>query len=278
MEISREEKDGASLDELAENCISTILSFTTVKDVCRLAAVCRSWRSAADAHLVWEKMITQRFGQDISQGISSLAFPSKKHLYFSLVTDHGTKSIWLDESTGKIGCMISARDLCIAWGDNRSYWEWVRRDDSRFEQVARLRYVWWFDVWQRFKCSILSPNTQYRVSFIIRMDDNSRGSRYGGYPSPFIFSVVAPDGVRMESVRFLDDLEKPVEKHAKGFSMTPFSQDENGWLEFVAGEFFIEEVFPNGGAKEIVFCMKNVDCSFTKSNVWVEGVKIEPKH
>ncbi|GLJ20941.1 hypothetical protein SUGI_0382270 [Cryptomeria japonica] len=82
----------------------------------------------------------------------------------------------------------------------------------------------------------------------------------------------------MESARFLDDLEKPVENHGKGFSMTPFSENENGWLEFVAGEFFLKEEHLNGGAKEIEFSMKNTDSTFMKTNIWVEGVKIEPKH
>ncbi|GLJ16589.1 hypothetical protein SUGI_0284040 [Cryptomeria japonica] len=195
-----------------------------------------------------------------------------------------TQRIWVDDFTGRIASMIPARDLYIVWGDDSSYWEWVRRDDSRFEHVARLRYVWWFDVWQRLNCNILSPNTHYTVSFIVRMDKNSVGygnlsSRYGyGHLSSFIFSVVRPDGVRMESARFLDDLEKSVETHGQGFSLTPLSQDENGWIEFVAGEFFLEEQRPCEGAKEIEFSMKNIDCTFTKSDIWVDCVKIEPKH
>ncbi|GLJ16588.1 hypothetical protein SUGI_0284030 [Cryptomeria japonica] len=74
--LGKKRKGGVSWAELEENCISTILSFTTVKDVCSLAAVCSSWRFAADTNLVWERMITLQFGQNISKAISSLAFPS----------------------------------------------------------------------------------------------------------------------------------------------------------------------------------------------------------
>ncbi|KAH9318912.1 hypothetical protein KI387_020681, partial [Taxus chinensis] len=140
MENSEQGSHGVGLGDLPENCISTILSFTTAKDVCRFAAVSLAWRSAANSDMVWESMITFHYGQNISEAVSPLAFSSKKQLYFCLVRDHATKSIWVDGSTGKIGCMISARDLSIAWGDNNAYWEWVRRDDSRFEQVAKLRY------------------------------------------------------------------------------------------------------------------------------------------
>ncbi|XP_057866559.1 putative F-box protein PP2-B8 [Cryptomeria japonica] len=278
MEISRGRKNCATLEDLPENCISLILSFTTVIDLCCLAPVSQFWRSAANENSLWERMIDQRFGNEISKAISTLAFPSRKDLYISLIKDHKTKSIWSEISTEKICCMIPATDLIIAQSYDLLCWEWVRRDDSRFAQVARLRYVWMFDIWQCFKCSILSANTHYKVSFIIRLDNNFPWSRHVGYPSPFIFSVVAPDGVRMESARFLDDLEKPVENHGKGFSMTPFSENENGWLEFVAGEFFLKEEHLNGGAKEIEFSMKNTDSTFMKTNIWVEGVKIEPKH
>ncbi|GLJ20943.1 hypothetical protein SUGI_0382300 [Cryptomeria japonica] len=130
MEISRRRKNGATLEDLRENCISSVLSFTTAKDVCRLAAVCRCWGSAADADLVWEKMIIQRFGEKISKGFSSLSFPFKKHLYICLVKDNETKTIWLDEFTGKIGCMTPPRDLCIHWADYYSYFKWERRNDS----------------------------------------------------------------------------------------------------------------------------------------------------
>ncbi|GLJ20944.1 hypothetical protein SUGI_0382310 [Cryptomeria japonica] len=82
----------------------------------------------------------------------------------------------------------------------------------------------------------------------------------------------------MESARFLDDLEKSVENYEKGFSMTSFSQDENDLVKFVAGEFYLEEKRPNEGAKEIKFSMKNTDGTSFNKKIWLEGVKIEPKH
>lgn len=66
--------------------------------------------------------------------------------------------------------------------------------------------------------------------------------------SPFIFSDEACFGVRIQSARFLDVLEDSVEERMhEGVRMTPFAQDENGWPEFVAGEFFLEKERPKGG-------------------------------
>lgn len=65
--------------------------------------------------------ITREISREVVRELFSLAFPVEMHFYFSLVTDHGTnmlcsncciiQSIWLDESTWNIRCMISKRDF-----------------------------------------------------------------------------------------------------------------------------------------------------------------------
>uniref|UniRef100_A0A0D6QXW3 F-box domain-containing protein n=1 Tax=Araucaria cunninghamii TaxID=56994 RepID=A0A0D6QXW3_ARACU len=261
-------RSDVGLRDLPENCISTILSFTTPKDVCRLAVVSALWSSAANADTVWEKMLPSHYHYILSRAVVPLGFSSRKELYFNLcdsfLIDNGTKAMWVDRSTGQIGCMVSARGLCITWsGDNR-YWDWVSSDDSRFEQLAKLRLVWWFDVYGRFDCTLLLPNTHYRVSFIVKMEGII--VRYGA-STPFNFCLTTTAGNHIESARFLNDLERPVE------NTTPLRHGENGWMEFVAGEFFLEE-----SCGEIEFFMKNIDCSFAKRGVLLDGVKIEPMH
>ncbi|KAK1577539.1 hypothetical protein Q3G72_022638 [Acer saccharum] len=45
--------------------------------------------------------------------------------------------------------MVGARRLSIVWGHEPQYWTWTDQKllpESRFAQVAELKYVWWFDV------------------------------------------------------------------------------------------------------------------------------------
>ncbi|KAH9291049.1 hypothetical protein KI387_044178 [Taxus chinensis] len=228
-----------------------------------------------DSDTVWEKRLPENYQQILTKMVSPANFSSKKQIYNSLcesfLIENGTKRIWLDKSTGKIGCMLSAKALDITWGNDTRYWRWVSRDDSKFEQVAELVLVWWFEVWRRIECTLLSPNTQYIVSFVVKIDKTEVPS----YPSPFVFSLKTPNGDLIESARFLDDLEKPVEKHG-GLKMTPVTYGENGWIEFVVGEFSLEDDEDNDDTKDIDVSMKNTS-SCIKSGIFIDGVKIVPK-
>lgn len=257
------------LEELPEDCISLILSFTTPLDAARLALVSHKWRSAADSDALWKKMLPNHYYQILQRAITPVPdFPSMKQLYLhlcqSILIDNGSKRIWVDRTTGKVGCMVSARDLCVIWGDDSRYWNWVSREDSRFESLAELNYVWWFEVKGGFECNLLSPNTRYRVSFVVKIDESRMSIPFR---TPFIFSVDSVNGDHMESGRYLDELERAVENR------TPLIRAGNGWMEFVAGEFFLEE--DEAIPREIGFCMKNTDNSI-KTGIWIDGVRIEP--
>jgi hypothetical protein len=77
--------------ELPEECIATIISFTSPRDACRASLVSPIFRSAAGSDLVWERLLPQDYQQIISESVSpgpsssaSLNILSKKDLYFHL--------------------------------------------------------------------------------------------------------------------------------------------------------------------------------------------------
>ena len=48
------------------------------------------------------------------------------------------QSTWLDRETGAKCYMISARALCIIWGDTPQYWRWIPLTDSRFAKLTLM--------------------------------------------------------------------------------------------------------------------------------------------
>lgn len=69
---------------LPESCISTILSFTTPRDVSRLAAISKLFRSAADSDCVWNKFIPPQCYEILPRAVMHIQFNSKRELYFRL--------------------------------------------------------------------------------------------------------------------------------------------------------------------------------------------------
>ncbi|GLJ36021.1 hypothetical protein SUGI_0722640 [Cryptomeria japonica] len=224
----------------------------------------------------WETRLPPHYHKILSRAVTQKKCSSKEEIYValcnSILIEEGKQIVWLDQSTEKIGLKASARSLVIIWGNEDKYWRWVQTEESSFGQVAELVEVWWFEVYQRFECTLLSSNTEYTVAFIVKIDK----SRTNSYPSPFVFSFKTPEGNWTRSARFLDDLDKPVESH-EGLQMTPLRYAENGWIEFIVGEFFLKEDDGCGRTRVIDVYMKNENSSFSKSGIFLDGVKITPK-
>jgi hypothetical protein len=246
---------------LPESCISDILSFTTPRDVSRLAAVSKLFRSAAYSDSVWNKFLPRQCDEILPRAVIPVQFVSKRELYFclcdSILIDGGRKIFWLERSTAKIGYMLSARALWITWGNDHHYWRWVSRDDSRFDEVAELLNVCWLEVGGAMDCRLLSADTEYRVVFVLKLTADS----YGLDGQPIRFSVKTP-GVGVEEMEF---------EH-----LPPYVVDE--WVEVVAGEFRVraaEDIDDN--SSPVDFLMREGEAGHWKSGLLVDGVKIEPR-
>ncbi|CAN6245665.1 unnamed protein product [Urochloa humidicola] len=106
---------------LPEDLLSASIARTTPRDVCRAAAVSPAFHAAADSDAVWS-CFQPRDLPPLADGQLSPAPPSKKALFMRLsdspvLLADGLKSIWLDRETGAKCNMLSARVLCIIWGD-----------------------------------------------------------------------------------------------------------------------------------------------------------------
>lgn len=262
----RRQKHAINMEELPESCISTILSFTTIRDICRLSAVSKLFRSAAYDDSLWNKILPQQCYQILPRAVDPVTFSSKRELYFrlcdSILIDKGTKMFWLEPSTAKIGYMLSARELSISWGENQRYWQWGARNDSRFEELAELLLVCWLEVQGQIDSRLLSENTDYRVLFVLKL--RVHPPHYGWGDLPIRFSVTTPDGKQLESRQLL--MERQRERRRIG----------GGWMEVVAGEFTTRFAV-NDDDFHIKFCMEEVEKQNRKGGLFIDGVKIEPK-
>lgn len=71
-------------DNLPEDCISKIISFTSPRDACVAASVSKTFESAVRSDIVWKKFLPSEYESVIPQ---SRVFLSKKELYFALCND-----------------------------------------------------------------------------------------------------------------------------------------------------------------------------------------------
>ncbi|XP_052883026.1 putative F-box protein PP2-B12 [Gossypium arboreum] len=57
------------------------------------------------------------------------------------------QSFWLERGSGKKCYMLSPRDLTIIWSvDTPWFWRWVSIPEARFDEIAELRRVCWFEI------------------------------------------------------------------------------------------------------------------------------------
>ncbi|XP_062149984.1 putative F-box protein PP2-B12 isoform X1 [Alnus glutinosa] len=183
--------DVTTVDVMPEECIATIISFTSPREACRDSLVSRIFASAAGSDLVWERFLPPDYQQIISESVSSgssasssLNNLSKKDLYFHLCDNpillgNGNRSFAIDKLSGKKCYMLGARELSIVWGDNPQYWRWISSAElpvlaqSRFSEVALLLDVCWLEIRGRIETKILSPNTKYGAYFIYAIADHN---------------------------------------------------------------------------------------------------------
>ena len=90
-----------NIDKLPEECVSTILSYTSPADACRFLLVSSNLRSAADSDIVWQSFLPSNYDDIISRALNPLAFSSKKDLFFTLcrsvLIDGGNKVHFLHQ-------------------------------------------------------------------------------------------------------------------------------------------------------------------------------------
>ncbi|KAM7466111.1 hypothetical protein LguiB_013673 [Lonicera macranthoides] len=249
-----------SISKLPEGCISDILSRTSPWDVCRSSAISTGFKSAADSDAVWHRFLPSDYPEILARSDSPVVCTTKKQLYFLLcdsliLLDGGKLRFMLDKRSGKKCYMIPSRELSIAWKDDDIYWNWPSIFESRFTDVANLRFVCWLDISGKIQTRMLSPVTNYAAYLVYKV-------------SPSIRDHIGPVKV---SVRFLGDEVEPE------IAVVNLKQHGNmrtdGWMEIELGEFFSD----HGDGGEVEMQLKETEILNGKYGLIVEGIEVRPK-
>ncbi|PIA44300.1 hypothetical protein AQUCO_01700123v1, partial [Aquilegia coerulea] len=237
---------------LPEDCISTILSFTTPQDTCRSSSVSSLFHLAADSDVVWDKFLPSNYQYIVSQSVSPIVFSSKKELFFQLQNptfiDQGNKMLALERSTGKITCTLSAKELSIVGSNDPMEWIWMSLPESRFSNVAELRSTSRLEIQGKIRSNTLSPKTNYTAYLVMKFTDCSYG--LDSLPSELSIEVGNKVSKSKAYLRRKDTKKQWLEQlyYSNRVQMLRsrviegeerVAQERNdGWMEIELGEFF----------------------------------------
>ncbi|CAN1130710.1 F-box protein PP2-B10 [Linum perenne] len=226
------------MEELPENCIVKVLSFAGPQESCKLALISNIFRSASQFDGLWESFLPPDYQTLIPQSSNPSLLsdsPSKRQLVITLC-DHpilirnATMSLGLDKGSGKTTVMIGPTELAITWGDNPRYWQWRGDSDSRFDLVAELRDVCWFEISARVEMmsSRLSPKSKYAAYFVFKMSSDA-----SGFENRRVDAEVRVGGTGVVN-------EGGVYLHGGGGGGVPRKRGDE-WYEVKMGEFWTPE-------------------------------------
>ncbi|XP_024931811.3 F-box protein PP2-B10 [Ziziphus jujuba] len=189
---------------------------------------------------------------------------SMNDLYFHLCKipifiDKGTKSISIDEGSGKICCMIGAKGLTIEHAEASECWQWKSLPETyRFSQVAESKEVWFLHIKGQIRTNMLSSKTTYGVYFVYKFAESI---------SEF----------HEEPVELCVKFKKQQKGKGPGNYLDPSQpcQDgREGWREIEMGEFFIE----HGENEKVVCILMQKDNDVKKAGLIVDGIEFRPKN
>ncbi|CAH8266514.1 unnamed protein product [Arabidopsis lyrata] len=260
--------ESSPFDSLPEDCIANIISFTNPRDACVAATVSKTFESAVKSDIIWEKFLPAEYESLIPP---SRSFSSKKELYFSLcndpvLIDDDKKSVWLEKASGKRCLMISAMNLSIIWGDTPHYWQWIPIPESRFEKVAKLVDVCWFEIRGRTNARVLSPRTRYSAYIVFKKVECY------GFQNVAIEAAVGVVG-QEPSRRFIC-FDEAIRRYGGRRNFVKPKEREDGWMEIELGEFFIEGGIMN--SDEIEMSALETKLLNWKCGLIIQGIEIRP--
>ncbi|KAE9621784.1 hypothetical protein Lal_00032593 [Lupinus albus] len=269
---------GSTLGDIPESCVAGVLPHLTPPEICNLARLNRAFRGAASSNSVWESKLPCNYQQ-----LLDIIMPSHQRYHnlsmkdiFALLSrplpfHDGNKEVWLHKVTGRVCMSISAKAMSITGIDDRRYWTWIPTEESRFNTVAYLQEIWWFEVDGEVKFPF--PADTYTLSFRIHLGRFSKrlGRRVCNYEQthgwdikPVRFEFSTSDGQRSISEYFLDETE-----HIDAYG----DYKRRNWVDYKVGEFIVNGSEP---ITEVRFSMKQIDCTHSKGGLCVDSVFIIP--
>ncbi|KAH9614378.1 hypothetical protein KSS87_002139 [Heliosperma pusillum] len=182
------------------------------------------------------------------------------------------QQVWVDRVTGRVCLSVSARAMAITGIEDRRYWNWMPTEESRFQVVAYLQQIWWFEVDAAVKFPF--PPDIYTLSFRLHLGKYSKrlGRRVSNFEhthgweiKPVRFEFTTSDNQHGTSDCCLDDDGEQDE--IKG------NLKRGCWIDYKVGEFIVTDSEPS---LEIRFSMKQIDCTHSKGGLCVDSVSIIP--
>ncbi|KAL8092763.1 uncharacterized protein LOC141693050 [Apium graveolens] len=282
-EMSKEREEGcedtdlfSKLPEgLAQAFMEEIVSRTSPVDACRLLAVSKRFRSAAESDVVWERFLPSDYQQFFSRADSHLdiSFATKKELYLFLIgnpllLDGNTKSFWLDKWSGKKCFMITisfaqhpvAAEYMYSdwWGPNSDH-------SSRFINTFTSRGLTWFEIRGKISTSLLSPDTTYTAYLVHKSEFLDRDPVEN--PIPFKASVGSSGDESVNRVVYLD---RKTGETGRQYAV----ERKDGWLEVELGEYYNK----GGENEDLEMSVMEVTSGIHKDGYAIQGIEIRPKH
>ncbi|KFK43212.1 hypothetical protein AALP_AA1G095000 [Arabis alpina] len=274
---------------LPEACVANILSFTTPADTFSSSSVSSVFRVAGDSDFVWEKFLPSDYSFLISTSTDHRSFSSKKELYRclceSILIDNGRKFFKIDKLSGKISYILSPRDLSITWSDQRHYWSWKHRSDSRFSEGVELIMTDWLEIKGKIQTGVLSPNTNYGAYLIMKVTSRAYGLDLVAAET-WIKVGNGEKKIRTSYLSCLDNKKQQMERLFYGQREQRMSTEEvvgnrrrgpeardDGWLEIELGEFETGVEADN----EVVMSLTEVKGYQLKCGIVIDGIEVRPK-
>ncbi|KAF6146780.1 hypothetical protein GIB67_007494 [Kingdonia uniflora] len=269
---------GPGLGDIPESCVACVFMYLTPPEICNLARLNQAFRGAASSDYVWESKLPSNY-QSLLDLIPQSHQTLRKKDVFALLSkpipfDGGNKEVWLDRVTGGVCMSISARAMTITLIDDHRYWEWITDEESRWEEVAFLVQVWWFEVSGAVKFQL--PPGAYTLLFRLHLGKFTRrlgrlGRRvcnfdktHGWDVKPVKFEFSISDGQQASSESYLDDSESYDMNYKRGC-----------WIEHEVGEFIVSN---SELVTDIKFSMKQIDCTHSKGGLCFDSVFIVPSY
>ncbi|KAL8092768.1 uncharacterized protein LOC141692772 [Apium graveolens] len=264
----------------AQAFLEEVVSRTSPVDACRLSVISKSFQSAAESDVVWEKLLPSDYRNFLCRAddLPDISFASKKDLYLFLIgnpllIDANTKSFWLDKWSGKKCFMITTSSTQHPdaahneeYGDTYGHWRVNANGLSRFVWTPKTDQLIWFEVHGRMSTSMLSSDTTYTVLLVHKREF------YDGYnypvedPIPFEASVGSREEESLKRVVYLD--------RKTGETGSQYAVErKDGWLEVELGEYFNK----GGENKDLETSVKEVTSGIPKWGYMIQGIEIRPK-
>ncbi|XP_010523723.1 PREDICTED: F-box protein PP2-A13-like [Tarenaya hassleriana] len=259
---------GVHLVDVPENCMALIMMRLDPLEICKLARLNRVFRRASSADFIWDDKLPQNYKAIALKVFDEITLKKlrKKDLYARLCRpipfDGGTKELWIGKNTGRLCLSISSKALRITGIDDRRYWSHIPTDESRFQSVAYVQQIWWFEVGGEFE--IQFPSGTYSLFFRVQLGRTSKrlGRRicnsehiHGWDVKPVRFHLATSDSQQAVSQCYL-------------------SHSHGNWVHCHAGDFIVKN---SEISTKIRFSMTQIDCTHTKGGLCLDSVLILPR-